>query len=64
LEELYTNEFASFIKKKIVDRARIRLGMFPSQEERGDLGDVFCLTDPHQEVSRFLSAPSISFLLA
>jgi hypothetical protein len=31
--------FTDFVRKKIVDRARIRLGMFPSQEERGNLGD-------------------------
>lgn len=46
LETLYRAEFAPLLKKKIVDQARIRLGLFPSQQERGDLGDVFCLTDP------------------
>ncbi|KAL7414634.1 hypothetical protein BDY24DRAFT_350325 [Mrakia frigida] len=45
-DTLYATEFSAFIKKKITDQARVRLGMFTAQRERGDLGDVFCLTNP------------------
>lgn len=46
LETLYRDEFSQFVREKIAQQARMRLGVFPSQQERGDLGDVFCLTDP------------------
>lgn len=31
--------FVNFIKMKIVEQATVRLGMFSSLEDRGDLGD-------------------------
>jgi hypothetical protein len=40
LQELYVREFGSFVRRKIAERARVKLGVFPSLDERGDLGDV------------------------
>jgi hypothetical protein len=39
LDQLYREEFGRFVRTKIVEQAKVRLGMFASQEERGDLGD-------------------------
>lgn len=38
-DALYATEFNAFIKGKIVDQAKVRLGAFTAQSERGDLGN-------------------------
>lgn len=46
LDQLYRQHFSTFIRTKIAEHAKVRLSAFTSREERGDIGEVFCLTNP------------------
>lgn len=41
IDDLYRNEFQSFLKYKLVDQAKVRLGVSADQQDRGDLGGMY-----------------------
>lgn len=49
LRSLYDNEFQRFVRNRVVETARVRLGRFDlsaGDAEKDGLGDCFCLTNP------------------
>ncbi|PWN50248.1 hypothetical protein IE53DRAFT_411053 [Violaceomyces palustris] len=46
INELYRKQFSAFIRVKIAENAKVRLSSVIGGEDRGDLGEVFCVTNP------------------
>ncbi|KAF8320538.1 PAS domain-containing protein [Cantharellus anzutake] len=45
LESMYSNEFQSFVKQRLIEQAEVKLGRHKVANADG-LGDCFCLTNP------------------
>ncbi|KDN36092.1 hypothetical protein K437DRAFT_63121 [Tilletiaria anomala UBC 951] len=46
IHDLYHNVWPAFIRTKITEHAKVRLASCVSPQDRGDIGEVFCLTNP------------------
>ncbi|KAK4700434.1 hypothetical protein P7C70_g5812, partial [Phenoliferia sp. Uapishka_3] len=64
LSSLYSNEFQTYIKHRLVDHAQVKLGHLQlSSDMKAGLGEAFCLTNPRLRDAPISLTSSLDFLL-